>query len=205
MNKRQLQKQKTRKRILDIARKQFSQNGFLNTTTAQISEKADIAHGTLFLHFKNKNTLILEILDKELNEINQRIQEVIANAGDLKQMLNEYLTMLQEDEDIFSVIARELPFYNTELRRLILFRESIIRSHFNLIIKEGISTGIYVNTNATSTVNFLFGMINYYLSLKSIFVEKGSVIAKFKTTIIETFMAFLMNRKVEPSQYDKEE
>lgn len=192
MNKRQIQKQKTREHILKIAKSEFVKKGFLKTTTSEISEKAGIAHGTLFLHFKNKDALIVEILDIELEEINLAIQQMIAGAVDLEQLLLQYLNLLQEEEELFAVLARELPFYNEELRRKILFRDSIIRGHFHRTIELGIKEKRYRKIDVTSAVMFLFGIINYYLSLKSIFVKEESVIEKFKTSIIKTMKNLLL-------------
>jgi len=192
MNKRQLQKQKTREHILKIAKQEFVEKGFLNTTTNQIALQAGIAHGTLFLHFKNKDKLIVEILDQELDQISSSIQELVVQSADLEQMLIQYLNLLEEDEKLFSVLARELPFYPEELRRKILFRDSIIRSHFRSVIEAGIGAGKYRKLDPSTVVTFLFGTINYYLSLRSIFVENGSVIAKFKTKIVNTFKALLI-------------
>ncbi len=192
MNKRQLQKQKTREHILKIAKQEFVKKGFLNTTTSEISERSGIAHGTLFLHFKNKDALIVEILDRELEEINQDIQQMIVKAADLEQLLLQYLNLLQNEEELFAVLAKELPFYNEELRRKILFRDSIIRGHFHKTIELGIKEKRYRDMDVTSVIMFLFGTINYYLSLKPIFVKEGSVIEKFKPSIITTLKNLLL-------------
>ena len=193
MNKRQIQKKKTRELILQMAKSEFVKKGFLNTTTSEIAEKAGIAHGTLFLHFKNKDSLIVEILDRELEEISSIIQNLISRAIDLEQLLLQYLDLLQEEEELFVVLARELPFYNEELRRKILFRDSIIRSHFHKAIELGIKEKRYRDVDVTSAVMFLFGTINYYLSLKPIFLKEGSVIKKFKPSIIKTFRQLLIS------------
>ncbi|MCK4654474.1 MAG: TetR/AcrR family transcriptional regulator [Candidatus Cloacimonetes bacterium] len=193
MNKRQIQKKKTRELILQMAKAEFVKKGFLNTTTSEIAEKAGIAHGTLFLHFKNKDSLIVEILDRELEEISSIIQNLISRAIDLEQLLLQYLDLLQEEEELFVVLARELPFYNEELRRKILFRDSIIRSHFHKAIELGIKEKRYRDVDVTSAVMFLFGTINYYLSLKPIFLKEGSVIKKFKPSIVKTFKQLLIS------------
>ncbi len=192
MNKRQIQKKKTRELILRIAKEMFIKNGFLNTTTSQIAQKAGIAHGTIFLHFKNKESLIIEIFDLELEEISSTIQELVFKAFDLEQLLKQYLELIQEEEDLFVVLARELPFYSEELRRKILFRESIIRSHFHKAIEIGIRKNRYRDVDVATAVTFLFGAINHYLRLKPIFVKEGSVIEKFKPSIIKTFKHLIL-------------
>jgi len=192
MNKRQIQKKKTRELILKIAKEMFIKNGFLNTATSQIAQKAGIAHGTIFLHFKNKESLIIEIFDQELEEISSTIQNLVFRAIDLEQLLKQYLELIQEEEDLFVVLARELPFYSEELRRKILFRESIIRSHFHKAIEIGKRKNRYRDVDVSTAVTFLFGAINYYLRLKPIFVKKGSVIKKFKPLIIKTFKHLIL-------------
>lgn len=193
MNKRQIQKKKTRELILQMAKAEFVKKGFLNTTTSEIAEKSGIAHGTLFLHFKNKDSLIVEILDRELEEISSTIQNLISRAIDLEQLLLQYLDLLQKEEELFVVLARELPFYSEELRRKILFRDSIIRSHFHKAIELGIKEKRYRDVDVTSAVMFLFGTINYFLSLKPIFLKEGSVIKKFKPSIVKTFKQLLIS------------
>ncbi|MCK4695022.1 MAG: TetR/AcrR family transcriptional regulator [Candidatus Cloacimonetes bacterium] len=192
MNKRQIQKKKTRELILQVAKKEFIKKGFLDTTTSEISKKAEIAHGTLFLHFKNKETLIIEILDKELESINTNIFKLISKDYNLERLLSQYLNLLQKEEDLFVVLARELPFYSDKLRRKILFRDSIIRNHFHKAIESGIKEKRYRDIDVTSAIIFLFGTINYYLSLKPIFVKEGSVIKKFKSSIIKTFKKLIL-------------
>jgi AcrR family transcriptional regulator len=195
MNKRQLQKQKTRKLILKNAKKCFIEQGFLNTTTAQIATECGIAHGTLFLHFKNKETLIIEILDQQLETISIKIIKLIQDSKNLQDILSKYLEFLGMEEDLFSVLARELPFYPDQLRRKIIFRDSLIRSKFVKAIQRGIEAGDFINCDSVAANTFLFSTINYYLSLKSIFVTDESVINKFKDQIISTFISFLTRRE----------
>ena len=192
MNKRQIQKKKTRELILRIAKEMFIKNGFLNTTTSQIAQKAGIAQGTLFLHFKHKESLIIEIFDQELEEISSTIQNLVFKANDLEQLLKQYLNLIQEEEDLFVILARELPFYSEKLRRKILFRESIIRSHFHKAIELGKRKNRYRDVDVVIAVTFLFGAINHYLRLKPIFVKEGSVIEKFKPLIIKTFKYIIL-------------
>ena len=120
MNKRQVQKQKTRRLILQKAKEIFIDQGFLNTSTAQIATASEIAHGTLFLHFKSKDMLIIEILDQQLEQISKKIMELIRDTIGLEEILGKYLDFLEEEEDFFSVLARELPFYPEQLRRKII-------------------------------------------------------------------------------------
>ncbi len=199
MNKRQKQKQKTREKIVSCAKELFIQKGFLHTTTSEIAAAAGIAHGTLFLHFPAKESLILEIMDTVLEQIQAALQPVIAHAGNLDEIIRCYLDLIEQHEAIFSTKAREMPFYGDELRRKLLFRDAIIRGHFHTLFQQGIDDGIYRQVDIQTALTFFFGAIHYYLSLKQIFVVDGSVIGKFKDQIISTFNALITIPKMEES------
>lgn len=191
MNKRQLQKQFTREKIISAAKQIFIEKGIITTATSQIAAAAGIAHGTLFLHFPNKDLLVIELLDVELSKFSESIKELIIETSDIEKVLDKYLNLIQAEEGFFSSLARELPNYNSELRRKILFRESLIREHFHQVIEQGIANQLYPEIDIPSVLNFLFGTINYYLSLKSSFVQNGSVIEKFHKQMINTFIKLL--------------
>ena len=191
MNKRQSQKQFTRKKIIAAAKQIFIEKGIINTATSQIAKAAGVAHGTLFLHFPNKDSLVIELLDVELAKFSDNIKQLIAQTNNINIMLDQYLNLIQEEEGFFSSLACELPNYKNELRRKILFRESLVREHFHQAIEKGIEQNIYAEVDIPSTLTFLFGTINYYLSLKTSFVQDGSVIGKFHDHIIEIFMKIL--------------
>lgn len=193
MNKRQEQKQKTRLLIVETAKKLFLKNGFLGTTTSDISKTAQIAHGTLFLHFPTKDSLILEIFDEDLQIVSQKMQNLVVNSTDLKSILKGYLDMIEQDEDLFSIIAKELPYYPNELRRKIIFRESLIRQHFHQAYRNGVNEGFYKDCDIPVTLNLFFGSLNYYLSLKDIYQEEGSVIKRFKNKLISNFIKLITN------------
>ena len=191
MNKRELQKHKTGQLIIREAKKLFLQNGFLKTTTSEIAKACGIAHGTLFLHYPTKDSLIISIFDKDMELISEKMQALISETSNLEDILQGYLSIVEKDENLFSILARELPEYPTELRRKLLFRESLIRQHFHQAFSDGIQAGKYRDCNIPITLNFFFGSLNYYLSLKEVFQENGSVIKRFRGELIDNFIKLI--------------
>jgi AcrR family transcriptional regulator len=59
-------KAKTRRAILRAALELFAKRGFHRTTTKAISQRANIAEGTLFNYFRTKEDLALYFFDEEL-------------------------------------------------------------------------------------------------------------------------------------------
>lgn len=191
MNKRQLQKQQTRNKIAATARDLFTQQGFLNTTTAQIASASGIAHGTLFLHFPTKDDLILEIMDSALETIQDALQPIMAQSGSLDELLLRYLDLIEQNEALFATKAREMALYSAELRRKLLFRDAIILEHFHTLFQQGIDQGVYRSLSIQTALSFFFGSLHYHLSLRQLFAGQSSVIAKIKKPLIETFIAMI--------------
>lgn len=192
MNKRELQKINTRKKILNFAKEEFILNGFVKAKTSDIAKRANIAHGTLFLHFENKELLILEIFDIELEKITTKLHQILNQSYELNELLFKYLDFIEAEEDFFSIISKEFPDYPEVLKRQIIFREAAIKNYFYRSIDEGITKGIYKSMDITYALSFLFGCINYFLANKDIFVNSGeSVIRTKKKHIIETYLIFI--------------
>ena len=73
--RRQQQKADTRELILESATALFDELGYDKTTIRQIALKAEVAVGTIFLHFTDKFSLLCAALFDELeNEISQRLK-----------------------------------------------------------------------------------------------------------------------------------
>jgi AcrR family transcriptional regulator len=69
--KRERNKEQTKERILAAALELFREKGLEQTTTKEISKKAEIAEGTLFNYFKTKEDLALYFFQKETDALIQ--------------------------------------------------------------------------------------------------------------------------------------
>ena len=58
-----------RRQLLGIAKKMFSQHGFENTSTRSIAAAAGVTEAIVFRHFKSKEDLYRQILDRKADEI----------------------------------------------------------------------------------------------------------------------------------------
>jgi AcrR family transcriptional regulator len=60
---------KTRKNILNAAKELFAENGFEETTTHLVAERAGISVGGLYAHFNNKEEIFFNVLEQRSREI----------------------------------------------------------------------------------------------------------------------------------------
>ncbi len=66
----------TRRAILTVAEQLFSTKGFAETRAEEIAKKAGVAVGTIYLHFKDKEGLLNEILLEATEELRLKIAKV---------------------------------------------------------------------------------------------------------------------------------
>ncbi len=101
-----------RQKIIQAAIAVFSKNGFYNSTVADVAREAQVADGTIYLYFKNKDDLLISIFEHSMDFFIQAAREelgLIANPCDkLKQFIELHLRLVQKNQDLAQVIQIEL-------------------------------------------------------------------------------------------------
>jgi len=80
-------KRATRRRILAAAREQFIARGFEATTTRDLAAAADIAKGTLFNYFENKEALAATLVADALAAAQEDFGKRLRGDEDLREQL----------------------------------------------------------------------------------------------------------------------
>ena len=76
----QVRSVKTKEKILDAAYQLFCSKGYYKTTTNEIAKVADVSIGSLYSYFNDKDTILLEILERYNNafmKINEELSQDI--------------------------------------------------------------------------------------------------------------------------------
>ena len=84
------QYEKTRSALLTIAHELFAEQGYTNTSTKDIVERADVTRGALYYHFRNKESLFQAVFERFRQARTQAIMTRVQEAeGDLWQRFVE--------------------------------------------------------------------------------------------------------------------
>jgi AcrR family transcriptional regulator len=67
------QKDATRARLLDVARRVFMKHGYDETSIALVCRSARVTHGALYHHFSSKDALFAAVLGDVFNEVGARV------------------------------------------------------------------------------------------------------------------------------------
>lgn len=69
-----------RQRILDAALRAFAEQGFYNTKISDVANYANVADGTIYLYFKNKDDLLISLFEDRMDWIIDRVTSAIEKS-----------------------------------------------------------------------------------------------------------------------------
>ena len=107
-------KEKTDKalRIKEAATRVFSKKGFYNSTIADVAKVAEVAEGTIYLYFKNKDDLLISIFEGSMDYFIQVVTSELEPEKDprekLRKFINLHLKLVEKNPDLAQVLQIEL-------------------------------------------------------------------------------------------------
>lgn len=91
--------------------KVFSQQGFYQSTIAQIAKEAGVADGTIYLYFKNKNDILVNFFSHRTKQVFARFQAEVdkgqSSLDKLRNLIRRHLAEFQNDRDMAIVYQVE--------------------------------------------------------------------------------------------------
>jgi len=108
LSRRERRKLEVRNRILEAAVDLFDERGFEATTVAEICERADVAHKTLFNHFVSKQHLLREIAQDALQQFLVDIEQVRKQPGSTPARLRNLFGTIADNAERAGPMRREL-------------------------------------------------------------------------------------------------
>jgi len=98
--------------IIDAAIQVFAEKGFYLAKVADVARKAGVADGTIYLYFKNKDDILISLFETKMEEILQRFETVVKNAGTaidkLRNFIQLHFRLIEEDQNLAEVFQVEL-------------------------------------------------------------------------------------------------
>jgi AcrR family transcriptional regulator len=88
--KRRAQAAATREQLLQAAHVIFDERGYQAATVGAITQRANTAHGTFYLYFKNKDEAFLQVVESVMLDVHDRALS-FSMDGDLRSILERAL------------------------------------------------------------------------------------------------------------------
>ncbi len=158
----------TREDILEAAAVVFRQKGFHGASMNDIAEAVNLQKASLYHHVSSKQEILLELLDRALELLLERITPIttqnISADKKLRLMIHEYLQILVDNIDLASVLL----FEHRSLERKQHARHVPNRDKFELLWKdvlvEGVRIKLFKCENPALISRGLLGQLNWTIT-----------------------------------------
>jgi len=138
---------KTRDKLVDVARQLFARLGFEKTTMNDIAQASNKGRRTLYTYFKNKDDILLAVVESEMDQLNNVLAEIVEQVMPAHEKLTVFLyTRL----DTMKMIVARNGTIRAEFFRDI-WRVEKARKRFNIqepiliqkILESGVEEGVF--------------------------------------------------------------
>jgi len=152
---------KTKEKILDSAMKVFSTYGYAGSSIRTIAKAAGISIGGVYLYFRNKEELYLDLIKARIQEQAHKTKEVVASAGSSTGGLNAFISLHLEygikHREFILIHLREHGFtFGMEIKRK-FFRSQI--KLLSTILGEGIRNRDFRECNTDETARIIMATL----------------------------------------------
>jgi TetR/AcrR family fatty acid metabolism transcriptional regulator len=142
-------------KILQAAIKVFSEKGFYNSRVSEIAKEANVADGTIYLYFKNKDDILISLFEEEFGKIVQNMRAALEKDEDALQRIKRFaiahlsiVTKQQELAEVMGVEVRQSSKFMKEyvnkpfIEYLNIIRSVVIEGQEKGLIRKDLTPGI---------------------------------------------------------------
>lgn len=190
MSKPRTESPEIRKRqILDAARVLLSQKTFEDVRMEDVSRRADLAKGTLYLYFKDKSQIMVAVHEDLLNELDQQLLDLSDLEGVelIRQVAFTSLNFVRRNHDFFLQFSQTRSAFTGANRTAVIKR---FQKHMD-VIKSLIS-----KASEKGEIPKQEGPIGtlFFISLVRMFWEKNQFLTQKETSDdIDILMNLFLN------------
>ncbi len=143
--------QSVRDRILEKAREFFYEKGYYETKMDDIAKALNIAKGTLYIYFKSKADLLIEVIKEDHIRIMKELEEIVSRDTSAMHKLSSFIDtiwdilyeaknmlVVSETKQMKAIFEKEV--LERYMREVMPLRNNI-REYLKRILLEGISKG----------------------------------------------------------------
>lgn len=117
----QLEKERIKKELFEVAYRFFIEKGFKSTSLEEITSSVGVAKSTFYVFFESKEMLYMELLAHEGEQIEKQVWPKVMAAEDIRSAIKIYLNEMAlelEDKILTQRLVYDLEEYKLVSRKL---------------------------------------------------------------------------------------
>ncbi|MEK4300763.1 TetR/AcrR family transcriptional regulator [Oceanobacillus sp. FSL W8-0428] len=170
--------------ILEAATDLFAEKGYAGTSTSEIANKAEVAEGTIFKHFKSKKGLLLAIVSPMMvklvapmikNDLNKVLDQEFEYIQDfIRAMIENRKEFIHNNLPMLKILVQEIPFHPELKEQFIEYVGKDIFDKLREIIKYYQDKGQLVNMKAEVIMRTVATSILSYIVMRYVFLPEAN-------------------------------
>lgn len=114
VDRRQVFRLPRERRVSDLAaaRAVFSEKGYLETSTAEIAERAGVVEGTIYRYFSSKRDLLIKVVeawyDEMISDYDEQLSQISGTWNRLRFLIWKHLSVIQKEPALCRFMFTEL-------------------------------------------------------------------------------------------------
>jgi AcrR family transcriptional regulator len=173
-----------RERLLESAKRLFSQRGYYATSVEDIVASAGLSKGAFYFYFKSKEELFKSLVEEMHLNIVKRLENFLERELPLEDALIEHAKVFLEDiyqnRHIAQIFLFQLVGTNEEFRELYYTKIAHLRELLTKMVDRAIQRGEITYKNAENIVNLYAGFLRM-LVLEYVFREREPDLERVKS------------------------
>jgi TetR/AcrR family transcriptional regulator, fatty acid metabolism regulator protein len=134
-------------RIIKAATKIFAKKGFFQAKVSDIAKEAQVADGTIYLYFENKDDILISLFEEQMNRVLEDMKAQISKENDpikkIEKFAYNHLKLMELNKNMAEIIQVELRQSTKFMKE---YKNEKFHQYLNLIgdiIEEGRQKGIF--------------------------------------------------------------
>ncbi|MBW2064594.1 MAG: TetR/AcrR family transcriptional regulator [Deltaproteobacteria bacterium] len=134
-------------RIINAATKIFARKGFFNSKISDIAKEAQVADGTIYLYFENKDDILISLFEEQMKKVLEGMKEELKREKDpikkIERFALYHLKLIEHNKDVAEIIQVELRQSSKFMKE---YKNEKFIEYLNLIgeiIREGQEKGVF--------------------------------------------------------------
>ena len=172
------QREATRRQLVEAGLRVVAEHGFAGATTAAIARATGKAHGTVFVHFANRDALVEALVAEVGQAMSQRLSTLPADTCGVAEVLDAHLLALGDHELLYAHLLREATALQLSARARLFALQSAVGSRLRQALARDVERGVARAMDPVALTNLWIALTNHYLMNRDLFAPGASVVAQ---------------------------
>jgi TetR/AcrR family fatty acid metabolism transcriptional regulator len=134
-------------RIIQAATKMFARKGFYKTRISEIAMEAQVADGTVYIYFENKDDILISLFEEQMKVVIDNMVGQISREDDPVKKLEKFalihLQLIEQNPDMAEIIQVEVRQSSKFMKE---YKNEKFAQYLDLIgeiVREGQENGVF--------------------------------------------------------------